>query len=372
MRIKMILNNSKLFLILLTLVFCCSNSAFGENLCLRASLGNYARINYAEHLSKGYEVDPDTKTIILTGHEAVSFLLQTKQFHHQTTVCNLGKNPIVMELEGNRLTLENIGAVAIKPQAKLEFKAIMGQVIVIVTQNPDAVNSWYSVYNSENFSWLFAEKGYNKSGIISPEEWTAKGVTVIDSASRKNQWTGANEPEWLIDSMTLGANLTGISMVQYNHDTAGNWIFFNEIRPAEAYHNHPNKPNGNFVEIYYIAEGMAALAFAENGEIKVNIMGPGDMMIVKDEMSHTIIAAKGPYKHLAIQVPSTFQYGFDFKRTLDLPHILQQRIVQSGKLNEILGSSKTGTYVIAEQVDATGMPGIRSISKPSVSLLSSL
>jgi hypothetical protein len=100
------------------------------------------------------------------------------------------------------------------------------------------------------------------------------------------------------------------------------------------------------------------------------INGQGDMMFVENEMSHTIIAAKGRYKHLAIQLPSTFQYGFDFKRTLDFPGILQ-RIVQSEELARILSSTAKGVYLL-EQADVAAIPTIITLKKSSASLLSSL
>jgi hypothetical protein len=178
-------------IILSILVFCQPNPIFGENLCLRPPLGNYARINYADYLAKGCVVDPITNTIILSGEAASAFLLQTQGFPHETTVCNLDTQPLTVELDSDTVTLDNIGVVAIKPGAKLKFKKIRGRVMVIITQKPDAINNWYKPYDDQNFATLFKEiGGYNKSGIISPEEWVNKGVTVIDFAGRKNQWTG--------------------------------------------------------------------------------------------------------------------------------------------------------------------------------------
>lgn len=321
----------------------------------------YSRINYTESLSKGREVDPVTKTTILTGEEAKEFLLQTKEFPHQTTVCNLEAKPMTVELGGSPLTLGNAGTVAIKPGAMLDFKEITGQVMVIVTHEPNAVNDWYRAYNFENFAQVFTERdGYNESGIVSPKEWTDKGVVVLDSTGRMHQWTGEAELEWLIDAMTLGTNLAGVSIIRYDKDTAGKWIYFDKIRQTETYHKHPDK----FIEIYYVEEGMMALAFLEDGEIKINIMGPGDMMIVKDALPHAVLAAKGPYRHVAVQLPSAFQYGFEFKETLDDFHALLQKIAQNADLDTILVSSGIGTYVIRESSAV--------LVKPSISLLSSL
>jgi hypothetical protein len=212
----------KRFIILLTLVFCFSKPAVGKDLCLRLPLSNYARISYAEYLSKGYEADPVTETILLTDNNAVEFLLKTKIFEYQITICNLEDKPITMKLGEQTLILDKIGAIAIKPGASLGFKEIQGQVIVIITKKPDAVNDWYKTYNMENFPGLFAEKGYNNSGVISSEGWAKKGVVVINRAGRIHQWTNQPELEWLIDSMVFGSNLPGISMVQFDNNTTGN------------------------------------------------------------------------------------------------------------------------------------------------------
>jgi len=266
-------------------------------------------------------LDPLTETVMLTGNDAKEFLLRTSQFYHETTICNLDPNPMTVEIDGSSKTLDDIGIVAIRPGSSLLFREIKGAVVVIITQNPEAVSDWYAPYNEENFHDLFKDKGYNESGIISLPEWRQKGVTVIEHKTRENQWTREQEPEWLIDSMVFGANLIGVSMVKYPTDTGDGWVDFREIRPKETYHRHPNEPEGqgNFVEIYYVVEGMATLVSEEAGVLKVTELGPGDTLIAKDEVPHTILAAKGPYKHLIIQIPSVFQYGFRFKESLAAP-----------------------------------------------------
>ena len=303
------------------------------------ALASNASLTYKDYLLKGREVDSTTKTLLLTGNDAKEFLLNTNQFYHETTVCNLEPSRMTVEIEGTSVSLDDIGIVAIKPQSKVLFKEITGNIVVIITQNPEAVNNWYRPYNPDNFPNLFADKRYNESGIISPFEWRLKGVTVMDYKTRVNQWTLQHEPEWLIDSMAFGANLIGISMVKNDIDTGLNWINFNQIRPQETFHHHPNKPNGNFIEVYYIVKGMAALASEEGGAPRINILKAGDMLIAKDGIPHTIVAAKGPYKHLAIQIPSTFQYGFEFKQNLTTPQVIHE-ISHSTYLNEILNQEK--------------------------------
>ncbi|MFC1666337.1 glycogen synthase [Candidatus Omnitrophota bacterium] len=271
------------------------------------------------YLARTRVFDPLTGTVMLTGADAKEFLLRSKQFYHETTVCNLDPNPMTVEIDETSVTLDDIGVVAIKPGSSLLFREIKGEVVVIITQNPEAVSSWYAPYDESHD--LFKDKGYNESGVISPPEWWQKGVTVIEHESRVNQWTSEQEQEWLIDSMTFGSNLPGISMVRYSTDTGEAWVDFREIRPSEDYHSHPNKPEGqaNFIEVYYIVEGMATLLYEEEGVVKVTELGPGGMWIAKDEVPHTILAFKGPYKHLAIQVPSVFQYGFRFKEIVEPP-----------------------------------------------------
>ena len=55
---------------------------------------------------------------------------------------------------------------------------------------------------------------------------------------------------------------------------------------------------------------------------------------------------------------------------LDIPSVLH-RIIESGTLNEILSFNTTGTYTIKKD-DATSRLSIKSMTRPSVSLLSSL
>ncbi|MDO8603782.1 MAG: glycogen/starch synthase [Candidatus Omnitrophota bacterium] len=300
-----------------------------------ARLASNASLTYGDYLLKGREIDSITKTVMLTGSDAKEFLVNTAQFYHETTVCNIGPSRLTVEIDGTSVELDDIGIVVIRPQSKVSFKEIPENIVVIVTQNPETVSNWYRPYNPENFPNLFADKRYNESGIISPFEWRLKGVTVIDYKARINQWTLQHEPEWLVDSMAFGSNLVGVSIVRSNIDTGDKWINFNQIRPQEAYHRHPNKPNGNFIEVYYIAEGMAALAFEEESSPRINILRAGGMLIAKDGVPHTILAAKGPYKHLAIQIPSTFQYGFEYKQNLTAPPVIQ-KISDSAYLNEIL------------------------------------
>jgi hypothetical protein len=238
---------------------------------------------------------------------------------------------MTVEVDGTSVDLDDIGVVAIKPQSKLIFKEITGSIAVIITQNPEAVSNWYRPYNSENFPDLFADKRYNESGIISPFEWRLKGVTVINHKLRINQWTLKAEPEWLIDSMAFGSNLIGVSMVKSDIDTGG--------RPREAYHRHPNELAGDFIEVYYISNGMAALASEDKGMPRINILSSDGILIAKDEMPHTIVAVKSPYRHLAIQIPSTFQYGFRFKDSLPAPGAIND-ISHSDYLNQILNQER--------------------------------
>lgn len=303
-------------------------------------LAGNANLIHEDYLLKGREIDPVTKTLVLTGNDSKEFLINASQFYYETTVCNFEPSRIRVEMDGTSVNLDDIGVVAIKPQSKLFFKEITGSIVVIITQNPEAVSHWYRPYSLENFPGLFASKGYNASGIISPLEWLQKGVTVIEHKARVNQWTLNLEPEWLIDSMAFGTNLAGVSMVKNDIDTGLKWVNFNQIRPGEVYHSHPNRSSSNVaIEAYYIVEGMAALALEEESAPVIKILNAGDMFIVKDEMPHTIIAAKGPYKHLVIQIPSTFQYGFEFKQNLATPQIIQN-ISDSPHLNEILSQQR--------------------------------
>ena len=257
-------------------------------------------------------IDTATQSTMLTGEDAKTFLMSTKEFMRETIVCNVNDSLVTVSVDGEDSSLEKIGIIQIKPGAKVAFKEIQGPVVVIVVERPEGVSSWYRYYGPASFSDLFNRFGYNDSGLISPRRWVDKGVMVFEHSKRVNQWTGQREPEWLIDSMALGTPLVGVSMVSYQEETNG-WVDFHTIRPAESLHSHPDRNGGRMNEIYYIQEGAAVIVYQENGEYKTVTLKAGEMFIVDDNKPHAIIKAKGPYKHLAIQIPPTFQYGFDYK-----------------------------------------------------------
>ena len=68
------------------------------------------------------------------------------------------------------------------------------------------------------------------------------------------------------------------------------------------------------VEVYYICNGEAGMLFIKKGIPHMVFLRAGDMAIVEPGTTHAIfVVGRQYYEHLALQIPSTFQYGFMFK-----------------------------------------------------------
>ena len=57
----------------------------------------------------------------------------------------------------------------------------------------------------------------------------------------------------------------------------------------------------------------------KNGKSGVQILKEGDLAVVGPGVLHCINSILGDYEHIVVQVPSAFQYGFDFKQTVKPP-----------------------------------------------------
>jgi mannose-6-phosphate isomerase-like protein (cupin superfamily) len=137
-------------------------------------------------------------------------------------------------------------------------------------------------------------------------------------------WDKSKTMESIIDSVTYGGK-DGPAIVGpirfHSEDEAMNRPLtpFRQLRPAESLHVHPQlEIDQRLTEIYYIAQGTAALLFVERGVPHVLFLQAGDMAVVESSTIHEVlVVGSGAYEHVAVQVPSTFHYGFRFRHSIE-------------------------------------------------------
>jgi hypothetical protein len=88
-------------------------------------------------------------------------------------------------------------------------------------------------------------------------------------------------------------------------------------------------------------------------------MKPGDIFVARDEMRHAIVAMKGPYMHVVVQIPSTFQYGFLFKETVFPASDFVQSDGIKIPLEEVLRRNKPGIYKL-DDIDGDILETLRA------------
>ena len=86
-----------------------------------------------------------------------------------------------------------------------------------------------------------------------------------------------------------------------------------ELRKGEKLHKHPNREERRQTEMYMVTSGAAALVVVKNGKPEVKILKAGDFAVIDAGVEHCVNSVLGEYEHIVVQVPSAFQYGFDFK-----------------------------------------------------------
>ena len=68
-----------------------------------------------------------------------------------------------------------------------------------------------------------------------------------------------------------------------------------------------------------ITSGMAALILLRDGKPEVKILKEGELAVIDGGVEHCVNSVFGEYEQIVVQVPSVFQYGFDFKQEVPLP-----------------------------------------------------
>lgn len=173
-------------------------------------------------------------------------------------------------------------------------------------EEDSVVESWYKT----NLS------GYDISGL----KYIDSNVAIYNLSDKLNNWT-QEETNWLTNSTELTSTqgdtpFIGTSFVTCEDDDI---VPIDKIRQGEVLHSHPGLEDKRQSEIYLITDGACALTVVKNDNPKINVLNKGDLVVVGPRVKHCVNSVGGKYEHLAIQVPSAFQYGFSFKRPEEFP-----------------------------------------------------
>ena len=190
---------------------------------------------------------------------------------------------------------------------------------------------WRKLYpNEEIFKKMLFENGFLEEEInLIINMWKKENLCGFDVTGLKfisdelsiynlndkiNCWN-SERTSWLTNSTMLAFKdyetlSTGVSIVQSNKKEP---VKMSEIRSTEALHKHINEKNKKQKEIYLITNGEATLELMQNGKSIHKNLKEGEMLIVEPGTFHCVNTILGEYEHICIQIPSAFQYGFEFK-----------------------------------------------------------
>ena len=168
------------------------------------------------------------------------------------------------------------------------------------------IEVWRNINNS----------GYDISGL----KFIDKNAAVYNLNDKLNNWT-LEKTNWVTNSTALTNEsgktpFIGTSLVQTDEERV---FAMDELRKGEKLHKHPNNAEKRQTEIYMITSGAAALVVVRNGKPEVKILKEGDLAVIDAGVEHCINSVLGEYEQIVVQVPSAFQYGFDFKRETPEP-----------------------------------------------------
>ncbi|MCM8792430.1 MAG: M28 family peptidase [Candidatus Omnitrophica bacterium] len=306
--------------------------------------------------NKSYLVDRDSGTTLYYGLAAIRFLRKIRhdrwRFPLETQIIIPEGAKVTVTIEGSSFTLDGPGGIYINPQEYAQVDIIQGNILIVtVSHRPD----WYEEYNPEHH--LFNRFGYNNSGVV----WVKGGVVVYSLRSKRNLWNG--EPtEWITDSMSFGGlnrppPFVGVSYVAsplfYLQGTEGA-DFSLTVRFPEVLHRHLSfegeKGTQYLIEVYINLEGrIGLLVFFEEDRPYLYVLNPGDMLAVPPGVIHEILVSGLPYKHLVVQIPSTFHYGVLFKETLSFSRFSLDREALIKRAIDILKRGKRGRFSLLDE-----------------------
>ena len=168
------------------------------------------------------------------------------------------------------------------------------------------LNNWKNINNT----------GFDISGL----KFINDDVAVYNLNDKLNNWT-CEKTNWVTNSTAIASAkgqtpFIGVSMVQTDEHRA---FPMSEIRSEEKLHAHPNLEDKRQTEIYLVTSGAAALNVVKEGKSCIKLLKEGDLAIVGPGVSHCVNSILGEYEHIVAQVPSAFQYGFNFKSIVETP-----------------------------------------------------
>ncbi len=173
-------------------------------------------------------------------------------------------------------------------------------------------------------------KDFNNSGFdISGLKFINENIAVYNLNDKLNNWT-QEKTEWVTNSTAIASEegntpFIGVSIVQSDEEKV---IPMSKIRKEEKLHAHPNLDDKRQTEIYLVTSGAAALNVVKDGKSCIKILEEGDLAIVGPGVAHCVNSILGEYEHIVTQVPSAFQYGFDFKSIVDEPEDYDAKLLE--------------------------------------------
>lgn len=183
----------------------------------------------------------------------------------------------------------------------------------------EVVKYWHEANNT----------GFDISGL----KFINNDVAVYNLNDKLNNWT-LEKTNWVSNSTALNSSdgktpFIGVSLVQADDK---NIYEMSELRKGEKLHKHPNLAEKRQTEMYLITSGAAALTIIKNGKPTIKILKEGDLAIIAPAVEHCVNSVLGEYEQIVAQVPSAFQYGFDFKCLSEEPEgYNEQELMQSAK-----------------------------------------
>lgn len=152
--------------------------------------------------------------------------------------------------------------------------------------------------------------GFDISGL----KFINEDVAVYNLDDKLNNWT-LEKTNWVTNSTALMSKngqtpFIGASLVQTNDE---NVYSMSDLRKGEQLHKHPNVSERRQTEMYLITSGAAALIIVKDGKPEIKILKEGDLAVIDPGVEHCVNSVLGEYEQIVAQVPSAFQYGFEFK-----------------------------------------------------------
>lgn len=180
---------------------------------------------------------------------------------------------------------------------------------------------WCGLNDEEKETVLKHWRNSNKAGFdISGLKFIDKNVAVYNLNDKLNNWT-LEKTNWVTNSTALGSSndktpFLGVSLVQAEDE---NVYAMSDLRKGEKLHKHPNSSERKQTEMYLITSGAAALIVVKDGKPEVKILKEGDLAVIDPGVEHCVDSVLGEYEHIVAQVPSAFQYEFEFKCITEEP-----------------------------------------------------